>query len=40
MKYKLEKSIIFNTDMIDFKENFDLAINKLKSEIVLIRCIK
>tara|TARA_Y100000310_G_C20555462_1_gene750281 strand:- start:897 stop:1019 length:123 start_codon:yes stop_codon:yes gene_type:complete len=40
MKYKLEKSIIFNTDMIDFKKDLDQAWNKLKSEIVLIRCIK
>ena len=40
MKYKLEKSIIFNTDMINFKENFEIAQKKLKSEIILIRCIK
>ena len=30
--YKLEKSIIYNTDMIDFKKDMDHAQNKLKSE--------
>ena len=34
--YKLEKSIIFNNDMIDFKKDMDHAQNKLKSEIILI----
>lgn len=35
-KYKLEKSIIFNTNMLNFEMDLNKAWYKLKSEIVLI----